>query len=92
MSGEPFEPGETAIWQNLEGLDEVCNGQECIVLTGMIWFVGVDRYDETPSPGLYYEVRDEEGEWLAAPWELKKKRPPEIPAKERRAVTVSEQS
>lgn len=73
-----FEPGETAIWQNLDGQDSICNGQECVVTSGMQWGPVYDRYDDEETLTLFYEVRDEEGEWTAAPWELRKKRPPPI--------------
>jgi hypothetical protein len=73
-----FEIGEVALWQNLEAEDTICNGQECVITSQMMYDQAWDRHTNEPTETyLGYEVRDEEGEWFAAIWELRKKPPPQ---------------
>lgn len=82
-----FKPGEVAIWQNLTAPDDYANGQECFLISGMIWSDYVDRATHETGTGLFYRVRDSEGEWLAALWELRKNKPPETIIENRRFET-----
>lgn len=73
-----FYPGEVAIWHLQNG--DPANGRECVVLDFMEWCDDVCHVWPVvvgAPPGFYYPVTDSEGDWLAAPWELRKKRPPQ---------------
>lgn len=73
---ELFVPGEYAYWQALTWPHEGCNGQEVRVLSYMEWGEWYDPMTGACGTGLFYEVRDSDGQWLAMPWELRKKHPP----------------
>ncbi len=75
-----FVPGEIAVWQNLGEEDARCNGQECIVVSRLHWSGEIeDRWTGECEAGFGYDVRDEEGEWFAYFYELRKRKPPQTP-------------
>jgi hypothetical protein len=74
-----FYPGEVAAWQLEVG--DPTNGEDCVVLGSMEWHDNLctleDDILEFVPAGFYYPVRDSDGLTWAAPWELRKKPPPQ---------------
>jgi hypothetical protein len=69
-----FKVGDECEWQNLEGKSAVYNGQPCTVVGGLHLQAGRGMNSGLVRFALHYTVVDSDGEWLAEPQDLRRRR------------------